>query len=280
MKKSDASRKKGFTIVELVIVIAVIAILAAVLIPTFSSVINSAHNSQASSQALNAFKEYMSAVLAKTGASSIRDGFVFRVGEYAFANIGQTVHQLEYVGENTVSGDEVLMKCFVLGDVAFEGSKKGDAAFELQPGTYKIYKAASPIGSETFYFWVLETEEGAENFQKIKGINDADAYIAAVVLTAESESEVITKYGIKTATNGLSGNNEDNTNFCWIYRDSTYTVDFSDVTSFTISSSGMTKIEINGHKLYDGFAVNSYKVSASDIRENYGSGNNAVIITP
>ena len=31
--------KKGFTIVELVIVIAVIAILAAVLIPTFSSLI-------------------------------------------------------------------------------------------------------------------------------------------------------------------------------------------------------------------------------------------------
>lgn len=39
--------KKGFTIVELVIVIAVIAILAAVLIPTFSSVINNANKSAA-----------------------------------------------------------------------------------------------------------------------------------------------------------------------------------------------------------------------------------------
>ena len=36
-------KKKGFTIVELVIVIAVIAILAAVLIPTFSSVIDKAN---------------------------------------------------------------------------------------------------------------------------------------------------------------------------------------------------------------------------------------------
>ena len=35
--------KKGFTIVELVIVIAVIAILAAVLIPTFSSLIRRAN---------------------------------------------------------------------------------------------------------------------------------------------------------------------------------------------------------------------------------------------
>lgn len=39
--------KKGFTIVELVIVIAVIAILAAVLIPTFSSVIEKANESAA-----------------------------------------------------------------------------------------------------------------------------------------------------------------------------------------------------------------------------------------
>ena len=39
------TKKKGFTLVELVIVIAVIAILAAVLIPTFTSVINRANAS-------------------------------------------------------------------------------------------------------------------------------------------------------------------------------------------------------------------------------------------
>ena len=37
------SKKKGFTIVELVIVIAVVAILAAVLIPTFSSLVKKAN---------------------------------------------------------------------------------------------------------------------------------------------------------------------------------------------------------------------------------------------
>ena len=51
MKKT---RKKGFTIVELVIVIAVIAILAAVLIPTFSGVIENAKKSAALSDAKNA----------------------------------------------------------------------------------------------------------------------------------------------------------------------------------------------------------------------------------
>ena len=37
------SRKKGFTLVELVIVIAVVAILAAILIPTFSSLVRKAN---------------------------------------------------------------------------------------------------------------------------------------------------------------------------------------------------------------------------------------------
>lgn len=42
-KKMKKHCKKGFTIVELVIVIAVIAILAAVLIPTFVSLVNRAN---------------------------------------------------------------------------------------------------------------------------------------------------------------------------------------------------------------------------------------------
>lgn len=51
MKKMKNKLKKGFTIVELVIVIAVIAILAAVLIPTFSSITNSARESAALQEA-------------------------------------------------------------------------------------------------------------------------------------------------------------------------------------------------------------------------------------
>lgn len=47
------NNKKGFTLVELVIVIAVIAILSAVLIPTFSNVINDAKISAAEQEAAN-----------------------------------------------------------------------------------------------------------------------------------------------------------------------------------------------------------------------------------
>lgn len=51
-------KKRGFTIVELVIVIAVIAILAAVLIPTFSNVIEKANESNALQAARNAWTCY------------------------------------------------------------------------------------------------------------------------------------------------------------------------------------------------------------------------------
>jgi len=56
--------KKGFTIVELVIVIAVIAILAAVLIPTFSSIITKADESAATQAATAAYKEAYALALA------------------------------------------------------------------------------------------------------------------------------------------------------------------------------------------------------------------------
>ena len=61
MKRNN---KKGFTIVELVIVIAVIAILAGVLIPTFSGIITQANKSAALQEANAAYKEGFATVMA------------------------------------------------------------------------------------------------------------------------------------------------------------------------------------------------------------------------
>ncbi len=58
MKKLN--NKKGFTIVELVIVIAVIGILAGVLIPTFSNIISKATDSGALQEATSAMKSTLS----------------------------------------------------------------------------------------------------------------------------------------------------------------------------------------------------------------------------
>ena len=56
MKKMN---RKGFTIVELVIVIAVIAILAGVLIPTFSGIVTKANESKALQEVKNAYTVYL-----------------------------------------------------------------------------------------------------------------------------------------------------------------------------------------------------------------------------
>lgn len=74
--------KKGFTLVELVIVIAVIAILAAVLIPTFSTVISNANKSAASQEA-DAAKTTMIAELGGENIAAL-DGAIFVKGNYSF----------------------------------------------------------------------------------------------------------------------------------------------------------------------------------------------------
>ena len=69
------NNKKGFTIVELVIVIAVIAILAAVLIPTFSGVVGNAKEAGAKESAKNAYSQYL-AENADSG-EDLADDFIY-----------------------------------------------------------------------------------------------------------------------------------------------------------------------------------------------------------
>lgn len=88
MKKMN---KKGFTIVELVIVIAVIAILAAVLVPTFSNVISNAKDSAALSNAQAAYKEYYAGLEADELDSAANDFVYNKDGRYVVIKDGKVV---------------------------------------------------------------------------------------------------------------------------------------------------------------------------------------------
>lgn len=95
--------KKGFTIVELVIVIAVIAILAAVLIPTFSNVIQSANDTAAMSEAESTLKAYVGYM--GTNKQTLSDGPVFKVDDYSFVYYKGQLHQFDSKSEYTVGGE-------------------------------------------------------------------------------------------------------------------------------------------------------------------------------
>ena len=68
--------KKGFTIVELVIVIAVIAILAGVLIPTFTSIVDKANESSALQEAKNTYNLYLQTVDPASGDAILLNVFI------------------------------------------------------------------------------------------------------------------------------------------------------------------------------------------------------------
>ena len=77
------TKKKGFTIVELVIVIAVIGILSAVLIPTFANLVSKANESAKQQGLANAYTQYASEYEVADGTLYTKDQVYFSATELA-----------------------------------------------------------------------------------------------------------------------------------------------------------------------------------------------------
>lgn len=110
MKKMKNKLKKGFTIVELVIVIAVIAILAAVLIPTFSSITNSARESAALQEAKSGSETILAlttGTLPENSAFIVADDEESDTNDYTFVFAGQKIQNVNAVEEFS----DVLTMC-------------------------------------------------------------------------------------------------------------------------------------------------------------------------
>ena len=99
------TKKKGFTIVELVIVIAVIGILSAILIPTFSGLVQRAQNTALQENLRNAYVEYTSKE-AGAGEYLGQDEVYFVVDDVVYEYNSATG---EYVpSSETISGTATL----------------------------------------------------------------------------------------------------------------------------------------------------------------------------
>ncbi len=127
MKKN----KRGFTIVELVIVIAVIGILAAVLIPTFSGVVENANKSAILEEAKNSMTDYLiyndAKVDAKIG-TSISDG------ETVVWN--GTAETAKWVVYGTTA--DKAIKAFVFTSTKYDGYQ---VVFDESGNDPKVYKS-------------------------------------------------------------------------------------------------------------------------------------------
>ncbi|MBQ3492440.1 MAG: prepilin-type N-terminal cleavage/methylation domain-containing protein [Oscillospiraceae bacterium] len=106
------NNRKGFTITELVIVIAVIAILAAVLIPTFSNLIEKANNSADLQEARNAYSEYLAVVNAQPASKVYVQG-----GDQYFEVTGGKISETPEAATPatgvlvSLNGDNVVIDC-------------------------------------------------------------------------------------------------------------------------------------------------------------------------
>lgn len=126
--------KKAFTITELVIVIAVIAILAAVLIPTFTTVVNNANESAAMQEARSSWTGYSADIIVNTPAEDqdflfVNDGYVFFVenGNFKVEPITE-IKASEIAKDGTVVingtsytiGDAITSKAISTGTTAYQ----------------------------------------------------------------------------------------------------------------------------------------------------------------
>ena len=96
------NNKKGFTIVELVVVIAVIAILAAVLIPTFSSITNSARESAALQEAKSGSETVLAlttGTLPENSAFIVADDEESDTNDYTFVFAGQKIQNVNALND-------------------------------------------------------------------------------------------------------------------------------------------------------------------------------------
>ena len=131
MRKNN---KKGFTLVELVIVIAVIAILAAILIPTFTGVTKDAEEAALASEAKAIYTEYLA-----NNAKDFAENFIIE------ATVRETTKY--YAVVNGALGEtayDVIVDTNTETDGAISAYPDGSTAAQDKLDGYDIYVVTIP----------------------------------------------------------------------------------------------------------------------------------------
>lgn len=185
IRKKNA-HNAGFTLLELVIVLAVIAILSAILIPTFTDVISRAKETAARQNCRTVAQQYMLYRL-EEGDSSDLGGYLFISGDYAFVLENGELRETDVTeqdgiisikdGESSFSCEEqALPSVIATGDVkVYYAAEK--VAYEKCRAAIRLANSMAEsidIAKNVFVYgnYVFHAPEGT--LQKMDGITASD----------------------------------------------------------------------------------------------------------
>ena len=161
--KLNRKNKKGFTIVELVIVIAVIGILSAILIPTFANLTSNAQEAAKKQQVADAYTSYL-----VEATDNVFDGLYTRTGD----SEPYTYTLKNDVAITQKAQDKVALK---LGTEWFQYTEKGWEKYspDSDPTTLVVVDAG------TYYKKTGETTYSTEgyNAEALSTFNGVKVYV-------------------------------------------------------------------------------------------------------
>lgn len=146
--------KKGFTLVELVIVIAVIAILSAVLIPTFGNVIGNAKESAAKSEVSNTITQYTTNQASNQLSSDLpKEGYIilFKSEQELAKKGGEVVYADSYKTDN-------ISYVFSYNNGKLETVKKPNVAVIEATTTLQLTADGNTLGNLKITGLTVDTE--------------------------------------------------------------------------------------------------------------------------
>lgn len=197
------NNKKGFTIVELVIVIAVIAILAAVLIPTFSGIIKKA-NISADTQLCKNMNTALSMAKAEGKALDTMEDVLFAINEagYVIENLNPTTEGYYFAWDQ--KNGQILFLNEALGLHYPEDATLNPADCWITVGDKK---EAADVAAKGFALYLEPGFSGELSLDKLVSVDAGVNNVNALTIKSDAEGSIVIRGSYGTVT--LDAKNAD-----------------------------------------------------------------------